>query len=130
MDAGFGLPCAPFSQGQDMKPLRAIVLAAGRGERMRPLTDATPKPLLPVRGTPLIAWHLKALARDGVREVVVNTAWLEDRIVEVLGDGSQFGLSILHSLAGRDHGGALETAGGITKALTWPTEGNDPFCVL
>ena len=97
--------------------MRAIVLAAGRGERMRPLSDTTPKPLLEVHGKPLIAWHLEALARGGVREVVVNTAWLEDRIVNALGDGSRFGLAISYSLEGRDHGGALETAGGIAKAL-------------
>lgn len=97
--------------------LKAIVLAAGRGERMRPLTDTTPKPLLPVRGKPLIEWHLQALARDGVREVVINTAWLESRIVETLGDGTRFGLALHYSQEGRDHGGALETAGGIATAL-------------
>jgi N-acetyl-alpha-D-muramate 1-phosphate uridylyltransferase len=97
--------------------VKAIVLAAGRGERMRPLTDHTPKPLLVVRGKPLIAWHLEALARAGVRQVVVNTAWLEERIVDALGDGRAFGLSIAYSLEGRDWGGALETAGGIRTAL-------------
>ncbi|MCW7536668.1 nucleotidyltransferase family protein [Aquabacterium sp. A7-Y] len=97
--------------------LKAIVLAAGRGERMRPLTDHTPKPLLELRGKPLIVWHLEALARDGVREVVVNTAWLEDRFPAVLGDGSRWGLKLHYSMEGRDHGGALETAGGIAKAL-------------
>lgn len=100
-----------------MTNLRAIILAAGRGERMRPLTDHTPKPLLKVRGKPLIEWHLEALARDGVREVVINTAWLEEQIVERLGDGARFGLAIRYSLEGRDHGGALETAGGLKKAL-------------
>ena len=100
-----------------MKPLKAMILAAGRGERMRPLTDHTPKPLLRVQGKPLIEWHLEALARGGVREVVVNTAWLEDEIVATLGDGSRFGVSIRYSLEGRDHGGALETAGGIAAAL-------------
>ena len=84
---------------------------------MRPLTDTTPKPLLPVRGKPLIEWHLEGLARAGVREVVVNTAWLEQRIVDALGDGARFGLAIRYSLEGRDHGGALETAGGLKKAL-------------
>jgi MurNAc alpha-1-phosphate uridylyltransferase len=97
--------------------MKAIVLAAGRGERMRPLSDATPKPLLAVHGKPLIAWHLEALARGGVREVVVNTAWLEDAIVATLGDGSRYGVAITYSMEGRDHGGALETAGGIAKAL-------------
>jgi MurNAc alpha-1-phosphate uridylyltransferase len=97
--------------------MKAIILAAGRGERMRPLTDHTPKPLLPVRGKPLIEWHLHALAAAGVREVVVNTAWLEEQIVSTLGDGARFGLTLHYSLEGRDHGGALETAGGIAKAL-------------
>ena len=97
--------------------LKAIVFAAGRGERMRPLTDTTPKPLLPVRGRPMIEWHLDALARDGVREVVINTAWLEEQFPASLGDGSRFGLRIHYSPEGRDHGGALETAGGIAKAL-------------
>jgi len=97
--------------------MKAMILAAGRGERMRPLTDHTPKPLLPVRGKPLIEWHLEALARGGVREVVINTAWLEEQVVAALGDGARFGLSIRYSLEGRDHGGALETAGGIAKAL-------------
>lgn len=100
--------------------LKALVLAAGRGERMRPLTDVTPKPLLPVHGKPMIEWHLEALARDGVRDVVINTAWLEDQFPTALGDGTRFGLSsITYSMEGRDHGGALETAGGIAKARPW-----------
>jgi N-acetyl-alpha-D-muramate 1-phosphate uridylyltransferase len=112
-------------------PLRAIVLAAGRGERMRPLTDRTPKPLLAVRGKPLIAWHLEALARAGVREVIVNTAWLEEQFPAALGDGSRFGLAIVYSAESRDHGGALETAGGIAKALPWLTAGGqDAFWVV
>ena len=92
-----------------MRP--ALILAAGRGERMRPLTDTAPKPLLPVRGRPLIEWHLLALARAGVREVVINAAWLEDQFPATLGDGQRYGLSIRYSFEGRDHGGALETAG-------------------
>lgn len=99
--------------------MKALILAAGRGERMRPLTDRTPKPLLPVRGKPLIEWHLEALARGGVREVVVNTAWLEDAFPAALGDGSRWGLSIRYSMEGRDHGGALDIAGGVAKALPW-----------
>ncbi len=97
--------------------MKAMILAAGRGERMRPLTDHTPKPLLVVRGKPLIEWHLEALARGGVNEVVINTAWLEERIEQALGDGARWGLRIRFSMEGRDHGGALETAGGIAKAL-------------
>ena len=94
-----------------------MILAAGRGERMRPLTDSCPKPLLKVRGKRLIEWHLEALAAAGVRSVVINTAWLEEQIPAALGDGSRWGLEIHYSFEGRDHGGALETAGGIAKAL-------------
>ncbi len=110
---------------------RALILAAGRGERMRPLSDATPKPLLVVRGRPLIEWHLIALARAGVREIVVNTAWLEDKIVAALGDGARFGVSLRYSTEGRDHGGALETAGGIAKALPLLVDDDDdPFWLV
>ena len=97
--------------------MKALILAAGRGDRMRPLTDSTPKPLIEVRGKRLIEWHLDALARAGVREVVVNTAWLEEQFPATLGDGSRYGVDIAYSFEGRDHGGALETAGGIAKAL-------------
>ena len=100
-------------------PLKAMILAAGRGERMRPLTDSTPKPLLPVAGRPMIEWHLRALAAAGVQQVVINTAWLADQFPAALGDGSRWGLQIHYSHEGRDHGGALETAGGIAKALPW-----------
>jgi MurNAc alpha-1-phosphate uridylyltransferase len=98
---------------------------------MRPLTDACPKPLLPVHGKPLIEYHLEALARAGVREVVVNTAWLEAQYPATLGDGSRWGLAIHYSMEGRDHGGALETAGGIAKALPLlaPT-GTEAFWVV
>ena len=105
--------------------IKAIILAAGRGERMRPLTDHTPKPLLQVNGKPLIEWHVEALARAGVREIVVNTAWLEAQIVAALGDGGRFGVAIRYSLEGRDFGGALETAGGIATALPWLAEHDD-----
>ncbi len=98
---------------------RAMVLAAGRGERMRPLSDVCAKPLLPVAGKPMIEWHLQALADAGVREVVVNTAWLEAQFEPVLGDGSRWGLTIHWSREGRDFGGALETAGGIATARHW-----------
>jgi MurNAc alpha-1-phosphate uridylyltransferase len=111
--------------------MKAIILAAGRGERMRPLSDTTPKPLLKVRGRPLIEWHLLALARAGVREVVINTAWLEQQIVDTLGDGTRYGVAIRYSLEGRDHGGALETAGGIATALPWLVDGDtDCFWVV
>lgn len=111
--------------------LRAIVLAAGRGERMRPLTDTTPKPLLPLGGRPMIVWHLEALARAGVREVVINTAWLEEQFPAALGDGSRWGLKIHWSMEGRNHGGALETAGGIATALHHLSpQGREPFWVV
>jgi len=105
----------------------ALILAAGRGERMRPLTDHTPKPLLAVHGRPLIAWHLLALARDGITDVVINTAHLEEQFPPALGDGSDFGLRIHYLHEGRDFGGALETAGGMANAL--PLSG-DAFWVM
>lgn len=104
--------------------MQAMILAAGRGERMRPLTDTTPKPLLPVAGKPLISWHLEKLARAGFKHVVINHAWLGDRIETALGDGSQWGLSIRYSAEST----ALETAGGIATAL--PLLGQEPFLVI
>jgi N-acetyl-alpha-D-muramate 1-phosphate uridylyltransferase len=107
------------------------VLAAGRGERMRPLTDTMPKPLLPVLGRPMIEWHLLALARDGVREVLINTAWLEEQFPAILGDGSRFGLSIRYAHEGQRYGGALETAGGIASELNWLcANGREAFWVV
>ena len=97
--------------------MKAIILAAGRGQRMRPLTDHTPKPLLQVAGRSLIEWHVRSLVRAGVREIVINTDWLEDQIVDAMGDGARWGATIRYSMEGRDCGGALETAGGIAKAL-------------
>jgi MurNAc alpha-1-phosphate uridylyltransferase len=109
----------------------ALILAAGRGERMRPLTDTCPKPLLRVRGKPLIEWHLEALARAGVRQVVINTAWLEEQFPVALGDGSRWGLAIRYSTEGRDHGGALDISGGIAKALPWlAARASDSFWVV
>lgn len=97
--------------------MRAIILAAGRGERMRPLTDLTPKPLLCVRGKPLIVWHIEALAAGGVRDIVINTAWLAAQFPAQLGDGQRFGVRLHYSDESLQPGGALETAGGIKKAL-------------
>jgi MurNAc alpha-1-phosphate uridylyltransferase len=102
-----------------------MILAAGRGERMRPLTDHTPKPLLVVRGKPLIQWHLEALARAGITEVVINLAWLGARIRAALGEGRQFGLDIVYSDEGSR---ALETGGGIFHAL--PLLGSQPFLLV
>lgn len=107
------------AQQGEGRVVTAMILAAGRGERMRPLTDRTPKPLLPVAGKPMIEWHLLALKRAGVERVVINTAWLEEQFPHVLGDGSRFGLSIRYSAEGKAYGGALETAGGIATALPW-----------
>lgn len=102
-----------------------MILAAGRGERMRPLTDTTPKPLLQVGGKPLIEYHLDALARGGVREVVINLSWKGAQLRQALGDGSRFGLTLHYSDEGEV---ALETGGGIVKAL--PLLGPDPFIVV
>jgi len=94
--------------------IKAMVLAAGRGERMRPLTDVTPKPLLEVHGKPLIQWAIEALAAGGFTELVVNTAWLGEQVPNRLRHDFP---DISYSHEGRDFGGALETAGGIARAL-------------
>lgn len=95
-----------------------MILAAGRGERMRPLTDTTPKPLLTVRGQALLDWHVRALARGGFRDLVVNTAWLGEQIEPHLAPLSrELGITVSCSHEGRDFGRALETAGGILRAL-------------
>jgi MurNAc alpha-1-phosphate uridylyltransferase len=104
--------------------MRAMILAAGRGERMRPLTDRTPKPLLLVGGKPLIVWHLENLARAGFRDIIINHAHLGDQIERALGGGSRYGVSIRYSAEGE----ALETAGGIANALT--LLGEEPFLVV
>ena len=93
--------------------MKAMILAAGRGERLRPLTDATPKPLLEVKAKPLIVHHLEALSRAGITEVVINLNWLGTQISDLLGNGSDFNLSIEYS----EEPEALETAGGIQQAL-------------
>lgn len=105
--------------------MKAMILAAGRGERMKPLSEHTPKPLLKVRGKPLIEYHLEALTQIGCQQVVINIAHLPNRFYETLGDGSRFGLSIIYS---HERDGALETGGGIVKAL--PLLGPDPFIVV
>jgi MurNAc alpha-1-phosphate uridylyltransferase len=93
--------------------MKAMILAAGRGERLRPLTDSTPKPLLEVRGKPLIVYHLEALHKAGFNEIVINLSWLGDQIRTRLGNGSEFGVGIEYS----EEAEALETAGGILQAL-------------
>ncbi len=104
--------------------MKAMILAAGRGERMRPLTDHTPKPLLKVAGKALIVWHIENLVRAGIREIVINHAHLGKQIEQALGDGSRFGARIRYSAEGK----ALETAGGIAYAL--PLLGDEPFAVI
>jgi N-acetyl-alpha-D-muramate 1-phosphate uridylyltransferase len=104
--------------------MKAMIFAAGRGERMRPLTDTCPKPLLQVRGRPLIVWHILNLVRAGITEIVINHAHLGQMIEDALGDGSQFGARIAYS----PEGTALETAGGI--ALARPLLGDQPFLAI
>ena len=105
--------------------MRAMILAAGRGERLRPLTDHTPKPLLPVAGKPLIVWHIEALVRAGIRDIVINHAWLGGQIEATLGDGAAFGAHIVYSAEAEQ---GLETGGGIFRAL--PLLGDAPFLVI
>ncbi|WNW12142.1 nucleotidyltransferase family protein [Pseudomonas sp. DTU_2021_1001937_2_SI_NGA_ILE_001] len=104
--------------------MKAMILAAGKGERMRPLTLTTPKPLVRVAGVPLIEYHLRALRVAGVLDVVINHAWLGQQIEDYLGDGQRLGLSIRYSPEGEP----LETGGGIHRAL--PLLGSEPFVVI
>ena len=104
--------------------MKAMILAAGKGERMRPLTLTTPKPLVRAAGVPLIEYHLRALAAAGFNEIVINHAWLGQQIEDHLGDGSRFGLSIQYSPEGEP----LETGGGIFRALS--LLGDDAFLVV
>jgi len=104
--------------------MKAMILAAGFGERLRPLTNDTPKPLLKIGTKPLIQYHVERLASAGVRELVINTSWLGDQIESFLGDGSRFGVSIAWSREVEP----LDTGGGIRRAL--PLLGSDPFLVI
>lgn len=104
--------------------MKAMILAAGKGERLRPLTLHTPKPLVRVGGVPLIEYHLNALAAAGFTDIVINHAWLGQQIEDHLGDGARFGVSIRYSAEGEP----LETGGGIFKAL--PLLGGEPFAVV
>lgn len=103
--------------------MKALILAAGLGERMRPLTERTPKPLLVAGGKPLIAWHLEKLAAIGVREVVINTSWLAEQFPQTLGDGARWGLRITYSYEGDI---PLETGGGLLHALPLLRDADDP----
>ena len=110
--------------------MKALIFAAGLGERMRPLTERTPKPLLEVGGKPLIAWHLQKLAEIGVRDVVINTSWLAAKFPEVLGDGSRWGLRLHYSYEGET---PLETGGGMCHALPLLRDAdaaNTPFLAI
>lgn len=104
--------------------MRAMILAAGRGNRLKPLTDSCPKPLIPVASKPLIAYHLETLYKMGIREVVINVSYLREKIIQFLGNGNAFGLTIQYSI----EESALETGGGIYKAL--PLLGSDPFLLV
>lgn len=95
--------------------MTAMILAAGRGERMRPLTDTTPKPLLLVKDKPLIEWHIEKLVSKGCKTIIINMAYLGEKIMETLGDGAKWGIEIIYS--DERESGALETAGAIVKAL-------------
>mgnify|MGYP001544131648 CR=1 FL=1 len=105
--------------------MKALVFAAGKGERMRPLTERTPKPLLAAGGKPLIAWHLEKLAALGVRDVVINTSWLAEQFPATLGDGARWGLRLHYSFEGAE---PLETGGGMLHAL--PLLGDEPFLAV
>lgn len=105
--------------------MKALIFAAGKGERMRPLTEHTPKPLLPVGGKRLIEWHLEKLAALGVKTVVINTSWLAECFEPALGDGSRWGMRLIYSYEGPE---PLETGGGMAKAL--PHLGTDPFIAV
>ena len=106
--------------------MKAMILAAGLGNRMRPLTDHTPKPLLEVKAKPLIVYHIEKLARSGFEEIIINIAHLGHKIPEALGDGSRWKIKIIYS--DEQGEGALESAGGIVKAL--PLLGDKPFLVV
>ncbi len=106
--------------------MRAMILAAGHGKRMRPLTDHLPKPLLKVAGKPLIVWHIEHLKQAGIREIVINMGWKGWKLPETLGDGSRWGVCLQYS--DEQQSGPLETAGGIRKAL--PLLGEAPFIVV
>lgn len=105
--------------------MKVMILAAGRGERMMPLTKNTPKPMLKVAGKPLLQYHIENLEKAGITDIVINLAWCGEKIKHYFGDGSDFGVSIKYS---DEVSGALETAGGIAKAL--PLLGAEPFLVI
>lgn len=106
---------------------QAMILAAGKGTRLRPLTLETPKPLVEVGGQPLIIWHIKALQAAGITDITINASWLADKLMDTLGDGTQFGVQLHWSLEADE---PLETAGGIFKALQTGKLKNEPFILV
>jgi len=106
---------------------QAMILAAGKGTRLRPLTLETPKPLVEVAGQPLIVWHIKALQAAGITDITVNASWLADKLVNTLGDGSQYGVNLHWSVEGDE---PLETAGGIFQALQSGKLKDEPFILV
>ncbi len=108
----------------EARVMKVMILAAGRGERLRPLTDSLPKPLVCVAGKPLIVYHIERLAKAGFKDIVINHAWLGEKLIETLGDGGRWGVNIQYS----HETTALETGGGIRQAL--PLLGNKPFLVI
>ena len=106
---------------------QAMILAAGKGTRLRPLTLTTPKPLVEVGGQPLIVWHIKALKSAGINEIVINTSWLSNKLMAAIGDGSQYGVNIHWSIEDSE---PLETAGGIAKALREGHLNQSPFLLI
>ena len=101
--------------------MKAMILAAGRGERLRPITDTCPKPLVKVGGKELLVWHIEKLKQVGITDILINSAYLSEKIIDFIGDGSKFGVKVTHSVEGAS---GLETAGGIIKALPF-FEGKD-----
>lgn len=101
--------------------MKAMILAAGRGERLRPITDTCPKPLVKVGGKELLVWHIEKLKQVGITDILINSAYLSEKIVDFIGDGSKFGVKVTHSVEGAS---GFETAGGIIKALPF-FEGQD-----
>lgn len=106
---------------------QAMILSAGKGTRLRPLTLTTPKPLVKVGGQPLIVWHINALKQAGISDIVINVSWLADKLLDALGDGSQFGVNIHWSIEPEE---PLETAGGIKKALGENLLKDEPFILV
>ena len=106
---------------------QAMILAAGKGTRLRPLTLKTPKPLVEVGGQPLIVWHIKALQAAGITDITINASWLADKLMEALGDGSQYGVKLHWSIEGDE---PLETAGGIFQALQTSKLRDEPFILV